>query len=74
MDNSVDLPGYKYYVTPDGERPPVFVTFLNLVEDGTRLDLRTRNTSITEWEREDGKWRLLRYNDSAHLSTVAALD
>lgn len=30
MDNSVDLPGYKYYVTPDGERPPVFVTFLNL--------------------------------------------
>jgi probable phosphoglycerate mutase len=50
------------------------VSLLNLVDDGTRLDLRTRNTSITEWEREDGKWRLLRYNDSAHLSTVAALD
>jgi cation transport regulator ChaC len=33
MDNSVDLPGYKYYVDPDtGERPRVFVTFLNLVE------------------------------------------
>ena len=31
MDNSVDLPGYKYYVDPaDGSRPGVFVTFLNL--------------------------------------------
>lgn len=30
MDNSVDLPGYKYYRDPDGTRPPVFVTFLNL--------------------------------------------
>jgi probable phosphoglycerate mutase len=50
------------------------VAFLGLAHDGTRLDLRTRNTSITEWEREDGRWRLLRYNDSAHLARVAALD
>jgi len=50
------------------------VAFLGLAHDGTRLDLRTRNTSITEWEREDGRWRLLRYNDSAHLATVPALD
>jgi probable phosphoglycerate mutase len=49
------------------------VAFLGLAHDGTRLDLRTRNTSITEWERVDGNWRLLRYNDSAHLATVAAL-
>jgi probable phosphoglycerate mutase len=49
------------------------VAFLGLAHDGTRLDLRTRNTSITEWEREDGRWRLLRYNDSAHLATVAAV-
>lgn len=35
MNNSVDLPGYKYYVTSDGERPPVFVTFLNLAADAT---------------------------------------
>ena len=35
MDNSVDLPGYKHYLDPDsGERPPVFVTFLDLVEAG----------------------------------------
>jgi hypothetical protein len=33
MDNSVDLPGYKYYVDPaTAERPAVFVAFLNLVE------------------------------------------
>lgn len=31
MDNSVDLPGYKYYVDPrTGARPAVFVTFLNI--------------------------------------------
>lgn len=50
------------------------VAFLGLAHGGTGLDLRTRNASITEWEREDGRWRLLRYNDSAHLATVAALD
>lgn len=34
MDNSVTIPGYKYYVDPaSGERPEVFVTFLNLGED-----------------------------------------
>lgn len=34
MDNRRSLPGYKFYVDPDtGERPPVYVTFLNLVED-----------------------------------------
>jgi hypothetical protein len=34
MDNSVDLPGYKYYVDPaDGSRPAVFVAFLDLVPD-----------------------------------------
>ncbi len=34
MDNGRDLPGYKFYVDPEtGERPPVFVTFLNIAED-----------------------------------------
>jgi len=34
MDNSADLPGYKYYVDPaSGERPAVFVTFVNVAED-----------------------------------------
>ena len=31
MDNSVDLPGYKFYVDPQsGSRPDVLVTFLNI--------------------------------------------
>jgi hypothetical protein len=34
MDNRLTLEGYKYYVDPDtGDRPSIFVTFLNVVED-----------------------------------------
>jgi hypothetical protein len=58
MDNTVDLPGYKYFVDEAGERPAVKVAFLNLVEaddavngvvfpvsrsDLDRLDRRERN-------------------------------
>jgi probable phosphoglycerate mutase len=34
---------------------------------GTRLQLRTQHASLTTWENDDGRWRLLGYNDSAHL-------
>ena len=30
MDNRRDLSGYKYYTTPDGSRPAVFVAFLDV--------------------------------------------
>ena len=30
MDNARDLPGYKHYLTPDGERPDVMVAFLDI--------------------------------------------
>jgi probable phosphoglycerate mutase len=33
-----------------------------------RLDVT--NTSITEWERRDGRWALLRYNDAGHLAAA----
>jgi hypothetical protein len=34
MDNTRDLPGYKYYVDPDtGERPAVYVAYLDLTPD-----------------------------------------
>lgn len=36
-----------------------------------RLGLRTAHASMTEWERHDGGWRLLRYNDAAHLDGPA---
>ena len=66
MDNSVDLPGYKYFVDPrTGERPHVMVAFLDLVEDpqgevdGTllevediaALDRRERNYERREIQR-----------------------
>jgi cation transport regulator ChaC len=40
MDNRRDIPGYKYYVDEaTGERPAVYVTFLNIWEDdGAQVD------------------------------------
>ncbi len=35
-----------------------------------RLQLRTAHASMTEWERSAGGWRLVRYNDAAHLVAV----
>jgi cation transport regulator ChaC len=32
MDNSVDLPGYKHYVAPDGDRPDLMVCYLDIAE------------------------------------------
>jgi len=34
----------------------------------SRLKLHTSHASITEWEYADRNWRLLRYNDAAHLA------
>jgi probable phosphoglycerate mutase len=33
---------------------------------GARLQLRTLHASMTSWEVDDGRWRLLGYNDGAH--------
>ncbi len=33
---------------------------------GARLQLRTQHASLTTWEIELGRWRLLTYNDAAH--------
>jgi hypothetical protein len=64
MDNRADLPGYKYYLAPDGSRPAVFVAFLDVVpspgstvnglcravaeEDLPLLDRRERNYTRVE--------------------------
>jgi cation transport regulator ChaC len=37
MDNGRDLPGYKHYLTPDGERPDVMVAFLDIAPDANGL-------------------------------------
>lgn len=40
--------------------------------DGARLQLRTRHASMTTWEIDDGRWRLLAYNDAAHLNPIGS--
>ena len=34
---------------------------------GARLQLRTQHASMTSWEIDGGRWRLLGFNDAAHL-------
>jgi hypothetical protein len=65
MDNTRDLPDYKYYVDPEtGERPAIYVAYLDLAPDPTartkgirfaanaealaNLDRRERNYERTE--------------------------
>jgi probable phosphoglycerate mutase len=38
--------------------------------DGARLQLRTRHASLTTWEVDEGRWRLLGYNDASHLAVL----
>ena len=42
-------------------------TFLELPARGRPAGFFPAYTSITEWEMESGNWRLVRYNDVAHL-------
>ena len=37
------------------------------VGKATAFIAETRNTSITEWRHSEGEWRLVRFNDAAHL-------
>jgi hypothetical protein len=60
MDNTVTIPGYKYYVDAEGQRPEVVVTFLNLVPgegvDGVLLegaDLRALDARERQYARVD---------------------
>lgn len=39
---------------------------------GARLQLRTQHASMTGWEIEGGRWRLLGFNDAAHHSRAPA--
>jgi probable phosphoglycerate mutase len=35
--------------------------------DGARMQLRTQHASLTIWEVDAGSWKLIGYNDGAHL-------
>jgi hypothetical protein len=58
MDNTVDVPGYKHYLSDDGgSRPDVFVTFLNVVATrGTAVNgvlLRVDDEQLTALDRRE---------------------
>ena len=40
---------------------------------GARLQLSTRHASMTSWEVDGGRWKLLGYNDAAHLVAVGTV-
>jgi probable phosphoglycerate mutase len=47
------------------------LAFLPVAPERGRLRLPTEHTSLTEWELDDEGWRLVRYNDAAHLRAMA---
>jgi broad specificity phosphatase PhoE len=40
------------------------------IQRATALTHETANSSITEWRHTGSDWRLVRYNDAAHLAGV----
>lgn len=54
-------------VTHGGIIDSSLIGFLDLPFHGNRVRLHPEHTSITEWEYIGTKWRLVRYNDAAHL-------
>ncbi|MGD0219191.1 MAG: histidine phosphatase family protein [Acidimicrobiales bacterium] len=47
------------------------IRFLELAEHGNVVRLHPDNTSITEWRHTGSRWRLVRYNDAAHLAGLS---
>ena len=47
------------------------LAFLPVAPGRGRLGLPTEHTSLTEWEQGEAGWRLVRYNDAAHLRALA---
>ncbi|MGD0379337.1 MAG: histidine phosphatase family protein [Acidimicrobiales bacterium] len=47
------------------------LAFLPVAPGRSRLGLPTEHTSLTEWEMTEDGWRLVRYNDAAHLRALA---
>jgi probable phosphoglycerate mutase len=41
-----------------------------IVRPGTGAWLEPENTALTEWSRSEAVWKLVRYNDAAHLQAV----
>jgi len=44
------------------------IRFLGLPEHGSTVRFHAEHTSLTEWQHTGMRWRLVRYNDDAHLA------
>lgn len=73
VDIAVNHPsGLAVIVAHGGVIDSSVIRFLGLPDEGTRVRLHPDHTSITEWSHGGEKWRLVRYNDAAHLREPAA--
>jgi broad specificity phosphatase PhoE len=46
------------------------IRLMDLPLAGRPVSFDPTNTGITEWLRVEGRWRLARYNDAAHLAAL----
>jgi len=71
MDNARDLPGYKHYLTPDGERPDVLVAFLDIApHDGGLVNgaaIPVAQGELPDLDRRERNYRRVEVTD--HLDT-----
>ena len=66
---AVNFPGQLVVVVSHGGViDSSMIRFLGLAEHGNVVRLHPGNTSITEWHHTGSRWRLVRYNDAAHLA------
>jgi hypothetical protein len=68
MDNTQTIPGYRYFVDPDGSRPAIFVTFLNVVPaagssvNGVLLD--AASDALERFDRRERNYRRVEVTDA----------
>jgi cation transport regulator ChaC len=68
MDNTRDIPGYKHYLTPAGERPDVMVTFLDIAPHADGLvngvAIRVDDEELPGLDRRERNYRRVEVSDS----------
>lgn len=68
MNNRIDILGYKYYVDPQtGERPPIFVTFINIRESAedfcNGVIFEVPESALPEFDQRERNYRRINVSD-----------
>jgi len=71
MNNTVDIPGYKYYIDPSTrERPAVFVTFINIRESAESncngVIFEVSEATLPEFDRRERNYRRIDVSGNFH--------